>query len=299
MVELSAISNKLDKEFNIKSYGSDSSFSRFVPNAFDSIEFDWKHNFEKEFTTLFNGLMIKGTPFVHKVFLAVFPTDEILERFISEGNEGDLLFMHHPIVMECGDPNGNWGRGFIPIKESYIRRIKEKKLSVYTCHIPMDLHMKLGPHIAMANELNAEIEGTIEEYILICRVNKTDTNRFVSQVKEIFDIPYVDFEGQKRNDIEKIAIVAGCGDKVEWMKQAQKQGAQAYLTGEIHCHIDNEYGKQRYAEMKEYAKETSMSLIGVSHAASEFITHKTLMNDWFKHHFNLKTVIIPQEKWWV
>jgi putative NIF3 family GTP cyclohydrolase 1 type 2 len=207
--------------------------------------------------------------------------------------------MYHPIVMECGDPKGDWGKGFTPIEERYIEQIKEKKLSIYTCHIPMDCHDELGPHIAMARALDAKMIETIEDYIVICKINKMNTQEFISIVIDIFNIPYVDFEGVMKNTIETIAIVAGCGDVVDWMKAAEEKGVQAYLTGEIHCHIDNEYGKKKYAEMKKYATETTMSLIGVSHAASEFLVHKTLMNDWFKQNFNVNTVIIPQEKWWV
>ena len=47
-------------------------------------------------------------------------------------------------------------------------------------------------------------------------------------------------------NITKIAIAAGCGDNVYAMEEAEKMGAQAYLTGEVHCHIDNEYGKRKY-----------------------------------------------------
>lgn len=45
-------------------------------------------------------------------------------------------------------------------------------------------------------------------------------------------------------NITKIAIAAG--DNVYAMEEAEKMGAQAYLTGEVHCHIDNEYGKRKY-----------------------------------------------------
>ena len=46
--------------------------------------------------------MMHGSENVNKVFLAVFPTDDVLETFISQSTPGDLLFMHHPLVMECG-----------------------------------------------------------------------------------------------------------------------------------------------------------------------------------------------------
>jgi putative NIF3 family GTP cyclohydrolase 1 type 2 len=304
LTELKEMVNKLDNEFSLKSFGKDASFSRFIPNVYDPLEFNWKSVFEKEFVEIFNGLMLRGSSKVEKVFLAVFPTNHVLDRFIEEGNEGDLLFMHHPLLMECGDPKGKWGQGFLPIKEKYIRKIKEKKLSVYTCHIPLDCHKQLGTNVAMAKALNAKIldSDTVDsenDYVLYCNIEKSNTENLISILEDIFEIPYVDFEGQNLKEIQRVAIVAGCGDVVEWMEEAEKNGVQAYITGEIHCHIDNDYGKQKYKKMMEYASKTSMSLIGVSHSASEYLVHKTLMKNWFELNFSIKTVLIPQEKWWL
>jgi len=38
-------------------------------------------------------------------------------------------------------------------------------------------------------------------------------------------------DGPSNMNITKIAIAAGCGDKVYAMEEAEKMGAQAYLTG--------------------------------------------------------------------
>lgn len=274
MLLLDEIVSEFDNEFNISLFGKDSAFSKFLPSVYDSIEFNWKTAFEREFTELFNGLMIRGNEEVGRVFLAVFPTDHVLTRFINESNSGDLLFMHHPLHMECGDPNGKWGRGFVPIKEEYINRIKNKNLSIYTCHVPLDYHKQLGTSVSIAKALNADIIGGFlpndygENLVLVCNIEETNTNDLERNLKNIFDIPYVDFEGKYLSHIRKVAIVAGCGDKVEWMKEAEKMGVQAYITGEIHCHIDNDYGKMKYKKMMDYAKYTSMSLFGVSHSAS-------------------------------
>ncbi|ALC92862.1 hypothetical protein AM500_17300 [Bacillus sp. FJAT-18017] len=296
--------SKLDAEFNINSFGKDASFSRFIPRVYEPVNFDWQSEFEKGFVELFNGLMLKGDSNVERVFLAVFPTDKVLEHFIVEGNSGDLLFMHHPLLMECGDPKGEWGKGFVPIKEKYINKLKEKNLSVYTCHIPLDCHKQLGTNIAIAKKLNAQpiVDDTLNaknEYVLYCTIKKTNTANLIAILENTFEIPYVDFEGREVDDIQKVAIVAGCGDVVDWMKEAEENGVQAYITGEIHCHIDNEYGKQKHKQMMEYASNTPMSLIGVSHSASEYLVHKTLMKDWFEKNFNVETVLIPQEKWWL
>jgi putative NIF3 family GTP cyclohydrolase 1 type 2 len=305
MLKLVHMVSELNRVFEIEEFGKDSRFGRFLPVAYEETGFDWKGIFEKEFTELFNGLMIKGAPEVSKVFLAVFPTDEVLENFIDNSTVGDLLFMHHPLLMECGDPNGDWGKGFVPIKTEYINRIRDKKLSVYSVHEPLDFHRELGTSVAIQHALGAKkVDGFLPEYkgidlVFICEIEETSTEELVSKLENLFEIPYVDFEGKEHDRISKIAIVAGCGDKVDWMREAEKRGAQAYITGEIHCHIDNDYGKKKFQQMMDYVPETNMSLIGVSHSASEYLVKKTLMRKWFNEKLELETVMIPQEKWWL
>ncbi len=73
-----------------------------------------------------------------------------------------------------------------------------------------------------------------------------------------------------------------------------------YIGIIIHCHIDNDYGRKRFEEVIEYASQTNMSLIGVSHAASEYLVKKTLMAPWFEENFDLETInLIPQKDWWL
>jgi putative NIF3 family GTP cyclohydrolase 1 type 2 len=233
MERLEVIVEKLDELFQIKEYGADTAFSRFLPMTYDSIEFDWQSFFEEDFVKYFNGLMIRGDENVERVHLAVFPTDDVLETFIAQSNRGDLLFMHHPLLMECGDPQGEWGRGFVPIKEKYFHAMKEKGLSVYTCHIPLDLNETISTSKSIMNVLNGSVidyfgdEGD-KSFGFICNVPKTNTEALISELEKIFDIPYVDFEGKKHEHINKIAIIAGCGDKTSWMKEAEEKGVQAY-----------------------------------------------------------------------
>ncbi|QHE50869.1 Nif3-like dinuclear metal center hexameric protein [Pontibacillus sp. HMF3514] len=304
MVNLEDIVRDLDAKFEIERFGKDPAFSRFIPQVYAG-KVDWKEKFEPKFNELFNGLMIKGNPNVQNLFLAVFPTKDVLESFISKGAAGDLLFMHHPLLMECGDPNGKWGRGFVPIDESLLDQVINKGLSIYTCHAPMDYHKTLGTSQAIAEEMKVEITERFihnerhDDIGIIGNIKPTHTDSLIKQLQSIFDIPYVDFEGNKI-EVKKVAIVAGCGDKTKWMQIAEDRGVDAYISGEIHCHIDNDYGKKRYDEVKNYAKHTKMSLIGVSHSASEYLVKKTLMYRWFEKNFNFKSInLIPQKEWWL
>jgi putative NIF3 family GTP cyclohydrolase 1 type 2 len=303
MIPLSSITERLDEYFSIRELGPDPAFVRYIPLVYEPAGFDWHKEFEEQFNTYFNGLMIRGAELAGRVFLAVFPTDDVLERFISEADPGDLLFMHHPLFMECGDPHGEWGRGFLPIREEYIRRIKEKRLSVYTCHNPMDVHPVSGTSRAIAEALGVHVTDDFAQSDwgplgLIGEIEPAGTADLIEHLKEIFDIPYVDFEGKTHDDIRKVAIVAGVGDKEPWMKEAELKGAQAYITGEVHCHIDNDYGRSKYDLIMKYVRLTSMSLIGVSHSASEFLVMKTKMHSWFEREFSIQPVLLPQKKWW-
>ncbi|MGM7702775.1 Nif3-like dinuclear metal center hexameric protein [Pseudalkalibacillus sp. Hm43] len=306
MISLTKIEKELNDYFRVKELPEDPAFSRFIPMVYDPIGFDWRSFFEEDFVQRFNGVMMRGSETVKTVYLAVFPTDEVLESFIQQAEEGDLLFMHHPLLMECGDPRGASGRGFVPIKEQYIHQLKEKKLSVYTCHVPMDYHDELSTGLAIAEALDAKVTDRFLPYKntgyvgLIATIQETNTKTLAHKLRDIFAIPYLDFEGVHHEQIEKVAIVAGCGDSVEAMKDAEDRGVQAYITGEVHCHIDNEYGQKKYKEMMNYVPITNMSLMGVSHSSSEFLVMKTQMKKWFEDHFpSVNVRLLHQHKWWL
>lgn len=304
MEALERIKLDLDRLFQIEHYGKDSAMSRFVPAVYEPIGFDWAQAFEPKFSELFNGLMLRGQENVSTVFLAVFPTNEVLKAFIESAKPGDLLFMHHPLLMECGDPQGPWGRGFVPIEPSLLNELKQKELSVYTCHVPMDYNKELGTTAAICEALNAtrvddfysDERGSVGA---ICELDEMPTDQLIKRCEEIFDLPYLDFEGLQHQNIKRIAIVAGCGDVVNVMKEAEEKGAQAYITGEIHCRVDNDYGRMRFEKMMDYVKTTTMSLIGVSHSASEYLVKKTQMKQWLLGNYDVQVELIPQHKWWL
>ncbi len=289
MVKLKRIDHAIDELFTYRKIGTDPAFSRFIPMVYDPIHYDWRDEFEPEFTKLFNGLMLRGDEEVNRVFSAVFPTEEVLER---------------PIVMECGDPKGKWGRGFMPIPPHFIEQMKTKRLSVFTLHVPLDYSREISTSDAWREALNAKVIGELLKDDngacgILCEIAPTSTENLIHRSTEMFGIPYADVHGPFHNHITKIAIVAGCGDKVEAMIEAERMGAEAYLTGEVHCHIDNDYGKKKYEQMKSYIAQTTMSLIGVSHSASEYLVHSTQLKSWFEEKIQLPVTLLPQSKWWV
>ena len=104
-----------DEYFRVAQLAADPAFSRFLPMVYDPIGFPWRELFEPDFVRRCNGLMIRGHPDVSKVWCISFPADEVLDHILRRAHPGDLIFSHHPIDVECGDPHGALGRGFVPI----------------------------------------------------------------------------------------------------------------------------------------------------------------------------------------
>lgn len=304
-MKLETIVKRLDNYFNVKKLEKDPAMSRWLPKVYSAINFDWENSFESDFAGRFNGLMIKGGDNVYIVYCSVFPTEEVLQTFINISHEGDLLFLHHPIDLQCGDPgNQNMpGKGFTAINPKTIREMFDKKLSVYTCHAPMDCSQAIGTNTAIVEALDAKITGEFLAYGngfagRICSIDPQTNTELINKLKRLFNIPYVDFAGKGVESIDKIAIVAGGGDDVEAMQEAEKAGAQAYITGEIHSYHDSDWAKQNTIKVDEYAKVTKMALIGVSHASSEYLVMEKQIVPWFKSTFNIPAEGIPLRVWW-
>lgn len=301
--KLSKIIQALDTFFKVKELKKDPAMSRFVPMVYKKNS-EWRKIFEPDFLKRFNGLMVRGADKTQTVFTASFPHDGVLQKFISQAEEGDLLFLHHPIPLESGDPKGKLGRGFLPINPILLQKIIKKKLSVYSCHAPLDYNQEISTNRAIAEALQVAIESEFLPYGngyagIIAVINPISTKKLIAELKKIFRIPYIDFAGKKLNRIMKVGIVAGGGDEVEYSQMSRQRGAQAYITGEIFSHYDSHWGRQNTAKLQKYAQTVDVSMIGVSHAASEFLVMRTQIPEWFKENFGLPVIPLAQDKWWL
>ena len=163
---------------------------------------------------------------------------------------------------------------------------------------------KISTNRAIIEALQATIESEFLPYGngyagLVARMQAISTEGLIAKLKQIFQIPYTDFVGRSLKEITKIGIVAGGGDEVEYSQICRKRGVQAYLTGEIFSRYDSDWGRQNTAKLQEYTKTVDISMIGVSHAASEFLVMKTQIPRWFEENFQLPVAPIPQCHWWV
>jgi putative NIF3 family GTP cyclohydrolase 1 type 2 len=114
-------------------------------------------------------------------------------------------------------------------------------------------------------------------------------------ISGISPVDPVEVLGLPRSDITRLAVVGGIGDQ---MDAAERLGAHAYLTGELHVRIEGDHGRRKFAEVRRFAATTTMTLIGVSHAGSEHLVIETQLTRRLDRTFGLPLHPIREPRWW-
>jgi len=303
-VDLDTVVAALDDLFSLDTAEPDSSMSRHIPRVFDAAGIDWRAFVEPLYAKRFNGLVRRGRSSVGTVFGACFPSAQVLDAWLEMARPGDLLITHHPIDARCGSPEGDvWAEGFVPIAASHLSAIADRELSVYACHAPMDASPTVGTGAAIVEALG----GTTVDHFWpygggyaghIADTPPTSSAALISRLYEIFGVSTVEVLGPMHASLDRIAILPGVGDQVDQMAIAEGLGARAYLTGELHVRIEGERGRRNFAEVEAFAATTGMTLLGVSHAASEHLVIETQLARWLAARFQLTLHPIREAQWW-
>jgi putative NIF3 family GTP cyclohydrolase 1 type 2 len=300
---LSRIEQFCDETFRVADLPVDPAFSRFIPMVYDPIEFAWRDLFEPGFVRRFNGLLLRGGESVAKVWCVAFPSEEVLAPILERAQPGDLIFSHHPIDMRCGDPRGQPGAGFIAIAARTLRRLRERELSLYACHAPLDTH----PHLSTSDAIVRVIGGRVIDQFLpygdgyagrLCVIAPTGLDELIATCRRALSLPYVDLQGNRsRGPLRRIAVVAGGGGDVEFYQEADRLGADCLIAGEVTSKIVNDLGRHKQAEIDAYLTGTELVAIGLSHAGSEFLVMQEIA-PFIERELGIAAEAVPEPHWW-
>lgn len=195
-----------------------------------------------------NGLQV-GSPDmeVNKIGFAV---DASIETFKKAAQEKcDLLITHHGLF---------WGRNE-PITGQMHERVKflmDKKLALYSAHLPLDAHPSLGNNAQIFNKLGVKYDSPFCEVGYSGSLKKTmsfDSVVDLLREKLGFECKILPFGPEK---IKRITILSGNGTR--YLGDAIEEGTDLYLTGDINhttYHTAKE-GKIHYLAAGHYDTET-------------------------------------------
>jgi len=220
-----------------------------------------------------NGLQIKASKDIKKVGFAV---DACLTTFEKAKKENvNLLIVHHGLLWkEHKDDAG--------LKKGRINFLKKNKISLYGCHLPLDMHKEYGNNIQLARLLNLKnikkfgvyqketigYKGSFKKNTTVKKI-AAELNRKIKTRCVILNF------GNK--NIRTIGIISGGGGSD--LYQAYQKRLDCFLTGEAQHHNYNE------------AKDLKINMIIAGHYATETVGVKALMN-LIKEKFKVKIIFI-------
>lgn len=244
-----------------------------------------------EFHAGWNGLLCANDvgQKVDRVYLLVFPSTHLIAHVIESerirGNPGALIVTHHPCDMETT------GRGFVPIPPQQLLALSEGRIGLYVLHAPLDCHSVISTSGSLADGLGLRRVGLFAPYyaghagVLVEQEPEQfdDFARRVATLCELaeYDLKQVRFAGRK---VSRIAILAGGGDDLDALAEAEAWGADTYLAGHWWTPHPGDWCDQNRESIRQWSRSSEMNLLGASHDGSEMVVFRDqlapLFNGW-------------------
>jgi len=173
-----------------------------------------------------NGLQVQGADRVTRVAFAVDVAVQTIHA--AEKERANFLVVHHGLW---------WGR-HVQITGTMHARIAaliRANISLYTAHLPLDCHPKVGNNAELARLLGLRVESTFGDYKGV-RIGVIGTASkplrlasFATVVEKVLGRPADVFAFGPRS-VRRVAIITGAGAMLA--EEAAAAGCDTLLTGE-------------------------------------------------------------------
>jgi putative NIF3 family GTP cyclohydrolase 1 type 2 len=179
------------------------------------------------------GLVLDNAEEIEQVYTAVFPSERVLDSILSSGQRNVLLFTHHPMIWDLS----TGGYPFRNIPPEYLKQLKERAISHYAIHVPLDRNGPYSTTASLARALEIESEREFFEYhgVMVGIIGKTKCETVVElaeKVKETVSHSVKAWSyGNPKISNQKVALVAGGGNYPEIVEELSATEIRTYITG--------------------------------------------------------------------
>ncbi len=171
-----------------------------------------------------NGLQVENNSKISRISAAVDASLATVRKAAAQ--KADLLLVHHGLFW---NPQQPW----VGKKRDLIGALVENNMAVYSAHLPLDLHPRLGNNIGLCRALKfTEPKPFFEEHNqrIGLKINtRLDRDILANRLKTILGAPPVLLQGGP-SVCKKVGIVTG-GAGTSIMKAAD-EGVDTFITGE-------------------------------------------------------------------
>jgi len=209
------------------------------------------------------GLVCDFTETINRVYTAVFPTENVIRKVLNNTDKA-MLFSHHA----C-----NWDLkkspiGFYNIDASLLEMLKNKQISFYCLHHPLDNYSEYSTSNTLSNALDIEVIKPFAYFSgAVCGVIGKTKYETVNELHK----KYTEVVGHKTrlyqyggNEILNniVAVCAGGGNQEFIVQELIENDINALVTG---ITLKNDMS----AATHELEKNNRINVIGGTHYSSE------------------------------
>ena len=209
------------------------------------------------------GLMCDFTSEIEKVYTTVFLSDNVLEKILSDNASNAMIFSHHPTNWSIEHHGGNYSA-----TEKYIAKLRERSISVFVLHHPLDNFGEYSTCKTLADSIGIKVERPAFLYCgAMCGVIGMTDCKTISELSERYSKAVGHQTSLYQYGIEniageKIAVCPGGGNASFVIDEMLNNGIKTLITGVT---IHNNYSKQVHA----LEKENGINVLGGTHYSSE------------------------------
>ena len=245
--------NHLERDFIFNGLSDD--WARFMGEVENYLSMNFK---EKSM-----GLVCDFADEINKVYTAVFPTEEIMQKVIDDGITDAMLFLHHPSIWDIRRT-----KPFYQMNKALLEKFKQNRISIYNLHVPLDNFSEYSTSKTLADALDIEIEKPFKEYCgsLTGVIGKTKCKTVEELHSKFSKVLGHDTElylyGDNHIGNGKVAIVAGGGNNKDTVYEMLENNVNVLITG---ISVNNE----SYSEVHELEQKNCINVLGGTHYSTE------------------------------
>jgi putative NIF3 family GTP cyclohydrolase 1 type 2 len=212
----------------------------------------------------FMGLVCDNTQKINKVYTAVFPSIKVMQSVLDKNETDIMLFVHHPAVWDIRKAP----QVFQPMDKDLLKFFKNKRISIYNLHVPLDNFSDYSTSVSLANKLDIKIDKKIVPYHgAMAGIIGTTEFKNIKDLKAKFELIIGHKAGFYKNNgdeikNQKIAVVAGGGNDLEILKEVFDEGVNTFITG---ITAKNNHSKLAH----DFSKENKINVLGGTHYSTE------------------------------
>ncbi len=220
----------------------------------------------EQYKSRYMGLLTDNSNVIDYVYTAVFPSKEILDKIVSDNKTNALLFLHHPMVWDITKYPV-----FTNISAEDLQMLKERNISIFNYHAPLDANGEYSTTVNFAKALNIDYtEDFFEYHNVFVGVIGTTLCKTINELHKEFEkavghkVVHYDYG---KNEIKdgKVALVAGGGNEKDIYPYLKQKGINTYLTGITKY----QEGFTPSVQAHNLAKECGVNILSGTHYSTE------------------------------